>query len=329
MRTERGKEPLPTVPLLVVAGPTASGKTALAVALARRFHGEVVCADSMQVYRELSVSTARPTEEEMQGVPHHLQGHVSFSETYSVARYADEARRVVEDIHSRGKLSILCGGTGLYISAVTDHLVFERQESEQVKKIRSALREQWRKLGDRGMWNRLREVDPDLAERLPVHDRGRILRALEVYALTGHRMSEQRQIRRSRQNPYSVCYLLLDVRDRETLYRRIDDRVDEMLGHGLLEECARVIRLHGDTAEQAIGCKELRPYFDGECTLSEAVDDMKRRTRQYAKRQLSWFHRVKEAHPLYVDDYRCADDLALAAADIWTRFAASNCPPPG
>ncbi|MBQ3069271.1 MAG: tRNA (adenosine(37)-N6)-dimethylallyltransferase MiaA [Clostridia bacterium] len=301
-------------PLAVVAGPTASGKTALAVALAKVLNGEVVSADSMQVYKDIPVATAAPSFDERDGIPHHLIGHVSLSESYSVARYAEEARRVIDEIAQRGRLPILCGGTGLYIAAVTDNIRYGEQDEEKVKAIRARLQEEAALKGDQAMWDTLHTFDPTLADKLHIHDRGRVLRAIEMYELTGVPMSEWHQRQKAEPSPYDVKMLVLDFKDRARLYDRIDRRVDGMLKNGLLEETAAVLRLESPTAEQAIGCKELRPYFDAECSLHEALEVMKRRSRQYAKRQMSWFRRLTTAHVLYVDDYADFDLLVEAAS---------------
>lgn len=301
------------LPLLVIAGPTASGKTALAVALAKRLNGEVVSADSMQVYRGIPIATACPTAEEREGILHHMQECVSLSESYSVARYAKEARAVIAAIHARGKLPILCGGTGLYIAAVTDNVLYEEQDDARTATVRERLAREAEALGDQAMWDKLNAVDPVLAAKLHIHDRGRIFRGLEVYETTGIPMSEKQRRQKAIPSPYAVTMILLDFRDRARLYDRIDRRVDVMVEAGLLEETAQVVRLHSPTADQAIGCKELRPYFDGECSLDEALACMKRRSRQYAKRQLSWFRRLENTTTLYVDDYTSATALADAA----------------
>ncbi len=300
-------------PLLVVAGPTASGKTSLAIALAKALDGEVISADSMQVYGDIPIATACPTVAERDGVPHHLLGHVSLDEAYNVARYAEEARTAVADVASRKKLPILCGGTGLYIAAVTDNVRYASQDDKRAAMLRQRLQEEAAVEGDEAMWQRLRAVDPDLADKLHIHDRGRVLRAIEIFELTGVTMSEWHRRQKAEPSPYDVTMIVLDFHDRSRLYDRIDRRVDVMMRQGLLEETAAVVRLEAPTAEQAIGCKELRPYFNGECTLSEALEVMKRRSRQYAKRQLSWFRRIETATVLYVDEYDTAEELALAA----------------
>ncbi len=301
------------LPLVVVAGPTASGKTSLAIALAKALDGEVVSADSMQIYKGIPIATACPSIEERDGVVHHLLEYVALSEAYSVARYAKDAREVIADIHRRGKMPILCGGTGLYIAAVTDNVCYEEQNDERAAALRIRLQAELAERGDQAMWDKLHAVDPTLAQKLHIHDRGRVLRALEVYELTGVPMSEQQKRQKEQPSPYDVTMFTLDFHDRAKLYDRIDSRVDIMLANGLLEETAAVVRLSLPTAQQAIGCKELHPYFDGECSLSQALDCMKRRSRQYAKRQLSWFRRIETAHTLYVDDYIDAAALCDAA----------------
>ncbi len=299
-------------PLIVIAGPTASGKTALAVALAKAIEGEVVSADSMQIYKGIPVATACPSMEEREGVLHHLLEYVPLSESYSVARYADDARAVIADVYARAKMPIVCGGTGLYIAALTDNVRYENQNEEQAVSLRARLQAEAAQVGDQAMWDKLLAVDPVLAQKLHIHDRTRVMRALEVFELTGVPMSEQQKRQKATPSPYDVKMITLDFRDRALLYDRINRRVDSMLENGLLEETAKVVRLSLPTAQQAIGCKELRPYFDAQCSLQEALEQMKRRSRQYAKRQLSWFRRIETAHTLYVDDY--ADSAALLDA---------------
>ncbi len=298
-------------PLLVVAGPTASGKTALAVELCRRFNGEVVSADSMQVYKELRIGTARPDEGEQGGIPHHLMGFLPLSASYSVAKYAEDARRVIADIRSRGKLPVLCGGTGLYIQAVTENLTYEEQPEDRT--LRDTLRRRAEEEGTAALLSELAAVDPKTAARLHPNDVGRIVRAMEIYLTTGHTVTEQNEQSRREPSPYRVCGLLLDFRDRSVLYDRIDRRADRMLAQGLLEEVKRLRACpEADTVRQAIGYKELYAYLDGTCTLEQAADNMRRATRRYAKRQLSWFRNRGGFESLYVDE--AGDTLTQQAA---------------
>lgn len=289
------------IPLVVVAGPTASGKTALAVELCRRFDGEVISADSMQVYDGLRVGTARPTEDEQQGIPHHLMGFLPPEASYSVARYAAAAHEVIRDVHRRGKLPVLCGGTGLYIQAVVDNLHYEEQPADRA--VREALNRRAEREGTAVLLAELAAVDPTAAARLHPHDRGRIVRALEIYLTTGRTITRQNEESRRQPSPYRVCGMRLDFCDRAILYDRIDRRVTLMLEQGLLEE-ARWLRSQpqADTIRQAIGYKELEPYFQGECSLEAAADAIRQGSRRYAKRQLSWFRREPWLIPLYVDN---------------------------
>lgn len=295
-------------PLPVVAGPTASGKTGLAIYLALRLGGEIVSADSMQVYETLRIGTARPSEEDMQGIPHHLMGVVPLNEPYHVARYTGEAHEAIRTVARKGRLPILCGGTGLYIRSVVENLSYADEPSSSAPRVR--LRRRYETEGGAALLAELEKVDPETAARLHPHDAGRIIRALELYESTGITMSEQ--LRRSRENPspYDAYLLTLDFRNRQALYKRIDRRVDLMLEAGLLEEARRLLDMPcAATAMQAIGYKEWIPYFEGTLSLDETIETIKRGTRRYAKRQLSWFRRMEYAHPLYVDDYAAPQEM--------------------
>lgn len=289
-------------PLPVVAGPTASGKTGLAVYLAQQLHGEVISADSMQVYRELRIGTARPTPEEMQGIPHHLMGTVALEEPYHVARYTKEAHAAIRQVAARGRLPILCGGTGLYIRSVVDNLTYTDEPSSPA--CREELKRRYESEGGQALLAELAQNDPETASRLHPNDAGRIIRALELYATTGMTMSQHRQLSHCRPSPYNVYLLTLDCRDRQVLYSRINRRVEVMLQEGLVQEAERLLATpHAPTAMQAIGYKELGPYFEGRISFEEAVENIKRGTRRYAKRQLSWFRGMEQARPLYIDDF--------------------------
>ncbi len=292
----------PRIFLPVIAGPTASGKTALAVNLAERFGGEVVSADSMQIYEGLQIGTARPTPLETGGIPHHLQGFLPLCEGYSVAQYAQAAHRVIDEINSRGKQPFLCGGTGLYIDAVIDNLQFSGGGADPV--LRDKLRLRAEKEGAEVLLEELALVDKATAEKLHPNNLGRIIRALELASVSGISMSRQVELSRSKPSPYDACMLVLDCRSREYLYHRINTRVDLMMAAGLLDEAKKVLSAPtAPTAMQAIGYKELAPLINGEITLDEAIENLKRATRRYAKRQLSWFRRRKDSHFLYIDDY--------------------------
>lgn len=300
----------------VIVGPTASGKSALAVSLARHLHGEIVSADSMQIYEGLTVGTAAPTEQERGGIPHHLIGFLPLDAAYSVAQYAADARRVIAEVFARENLPILCGGTGLYVQAVVENIEFS--ETKAPEGLRESLRQRAQTEGGAALLNELQTIDPDTAARLHENDLGRIVRALEVYHTTGKTISEHARLSKLTPSPYDPCVIFLDFRDRERLYQRIHDRVDEMMKKGLLDEARSL--LSGPTpptAIQAIGYKELRPYLQGEVSLDEALDELKKSTRHYAKRQLSWFRRMPDTHILYVDDYSDLTELTEAAVSVW------------
>lgn len=296
------------IPVLAVVGPTASGKTMLAVALAKEFGGEVVSADSMQIYAGMEIATAAPTREEMGGVAHYLIGVVQPEERFSVAAFTVRAEQCIADIRSRGKLPVLAGGTGLYIDTLLDHI--ELVDAPANPEIRSALYRRAEQEGAKALWEELNRIDPGTAEGLHPANLGRIVRALELYETSGVTMSEQRKRSRLNPSPYDPFYLGLDFRDRQHLYDRIDRRVDQMVADGLLDEARSFLDRDPDgTGAQAIGYKELRPYFAGEMALEEALSNLKRATRRYAKRQLTWFRRNTRIHWLFWEDYGTPDAL--------------------
>lgn len=299
-------------PLLVIAGPTASGKTALAVRMAKRNNGEVVSADSMQIYRGMDIATAKPTSEEMDGVPHHLVGFLPMDRLFSVAQYVDMARQAIREIHQRERLPVLAGGTGLYISALLDHIEFAPVPSDPA--LRKSLGDLAAEQGGGALLKELETYDPALARKLHPNNLGRIIRAVEVYRLTGIPMSQHQAMSRRRPSPYQACILGLRYANRELLYERIDLRVDRMLAAGLLEEAKLFFRqTQSHTAAQAIGYKELKPYLDGEISLDTAVENLKRETRRYAKRQLTWFGRDDRIEWLEADSFETLGQLEIAA----------------
>lgn len=303
-------------PYPIIAGPTASGKTALAVRLASAIGGEVVSADSMQIYNGVSVGTACPTQDEMCGVPHHLLSFLPLQEKYSVAQYLEDAHRVFAEIYRRNTTPVMCGGTGLYIqSFMENRQLFEEEPSPELRRQYMAMAE---KQGAEVLLSRLREVDAVTASRLHPNDLHRIIRALEVYDTTGRTITEQTALSLSVPSPYTPCLFVLDFHDRQRLYDRINRRVDVMLENGLLEEAERVLRTSPDaTVTQAIGYKEFAAYFAGEISLDEAADKLRQQTRRYAKRQLSWFRRMDGVHTLWVDDYASAEELAQYALSVY------------
>ena len=275
--------------LIAVVGPTASGKTALAIALAKELGGEIVSADSMQIYRGMDIATAKPTPEEMAEVPHHLIGFWPPEKPFSVAQYAILAREKIDDILRRGRVPVLCGGTGLYIKAIVDHIQYEEETGEDAA-LRERLRRQAQDEGNLAVWRQLQAMDPQTAERIHPNNLGRVIRAIEVMQVSGRSIREQEERSRQAPCPYHVIQIGLRYRNRENLYERIGRRVDAMAEAGLPEE-ARAVRQQGltATAAQAIGYKELYDWMDGTLPLEQALENLKRSTRRYAKRQLTWF----------------------------------------
>lgn len=287
------------IPLIVVCGPTASGKTSLAVELSKIYGCEVVSADSMQIYKRMQIATAKPSVEEMQGIKHHLIDFLEPCESFSVADYVKLAKQCIEDIYRRGKTPLLCGGTGLYISSLIDNVSFDDTCSST--ELRNELSSIAKSRGGEFLLDMLKEFDPETAQRLHPNNITRIIRAIEVYKTSGITMSQA--VKNSRgEGLYRLCMIGISYSDRERLYMRINQRVDSMLENGLVKEAEEVFRAGSlGTSYQAIGYKELKPYFTGEKTLEECVEKLKLETRHYAKRQLTWFRRDKRISWIYPD----------------------------
>lgn len=301
--------------IIVVCGATASGKTALAVELAKIYGGEIISADSMQIYTDMDISSAKATPEEQQGIPHHLLGFLKPSESFSVADYVRLANECARDIFSRGKTPIICGGTGLYISSFVDNITFDDSRCDY--EFREEMERFARENGNGALLEKLREVDPETAETLHENNVGRIIRALEVYKTTGHTISYAKKMSRANPSPYDFIMLTIEYADRSVLYKRIDRRVDAMMERGLLEEARSCFgQPNRPTAAQAIGCKELYPYFRGEKSLDDCVEELKLRTRQYAKRQLTWFRRDKRIRSVVVDEGDTLESIVDKAKEI-------------
>ena len=309
------------IPVIAVVGPTASGKTALAVKIAGRFNGQVVSADSMQIYKGMDIATAKPTEEEMGGVQHHLIDFLPTDSRFSVADFVSAAQKCIAQINSDCFLPIVAGGTGLYIDSLLQNISFCDKKTDE--SIRLQIAKEYETLGGEEMLSRLQKVDPETANRLHPSDKSRIVRALSLFESTGVTMTEQYNNSRLSPSPYTVCYIGINYRDRELLYSRINRRVDKMLQNGLLEEAKSYFDLSKNTtASQAIGHKELAPFFKGEKTLDECIENLKRETRRYAKRQLTWFRRNENINWIYPDDYKNTDEavnIALGIAEIFLR----------
>ena len=301
-------------PIVCLAGPTASGKTALAVELAKDLNGEVVSCDSMQVYRRMDIGTAKPSPEEMQGIPHHMIDVAEPDEDFSVSRYCAMAAPIVDDIVARGKTAIIAGGTGLYMDSLIRGNDFAPFPSTGV---REKLEAETDEVGLPAMLARLREIDPDTADR--VFDRKRILRALEVYLETGETITEHNRKTRLIPPKYTPLWLGLDFADRGELYRRIDKRVDIMLEMGLMEEIRSLLDSgipEKCTAMQAIGYKEFVNALEGREPLSQAAEEVKKASRHYAKRQLTWFRRNPAVHWLIRREGQGSEEILASARQI-------------
>lgn len=288
--------------VVAVGGPTASGKTALSVALARAFDGEIINADSMQIYKNLDVGTAKPSAEERQGIPHYLLDFLPPETPYSVADFTAAADPLIRDITARGRLPLVVGGTGLYITSLLSGMAFAPEKTDPA--IRARLQARADTEGGAALYAELQRIDPDYAAQVHPNNLPRVIRALELFEATGRRMSDQRREARPAEAPYHALCLCLTCRDRAVLYSRIDRRVDEMVENGVLDE-ARQVYDHRDayrTAAQAIGYKEFFPYFEGTANLTECTERLKQATRNYAKRQLTWFRRQNDAVWLYLDE---------------------------
>lgn len=281
--------------IAVITGPTATGKTRLSVELARELGGEIVSADSMQIYRGMDIGTAKVTQREMQGVRHHMLDVASPFEAYSVSRYVEQASACIDDILARGKLPIVAGGTNLYIDSLIAGLDFA--DNEQDNALREALGRQYDTSGGEAMLERLRGFDPERAEKLHPADKRRIVRAIEVYELTGKTITEHDRETKMREKRYDAAKIALCFEDRQELYDRINARVDEMVREGLYDEVKRLLDAGLSpecTAMQAIGYKEPAAYFAGKMSMDEATELIKLSSRRYAKRQLTWLRRDED-----------------------------------
>lgn len=303
------------IPVVAVVGPTASGKSRLAVEIALARDGEVISADSMQIYKGMDIGTAKPTEEEMRGVVHHLINFAELSHPFSVADYVSLASGCISELSTRGKLPVLAGGTGLYIRSLLQNIQFA--ENDKDEGLRKELVQKAENQGVQTLVEELRGFDPESAKRIHPNNVGRIIRAIEIYRTTGITMTEQLNRSRQMPSPYDACVIGLDFKDRQKLYDRINLRVDSMIRAGLLAEAKEVLNRPGSqTALQAIGYKELLPYFRSECTLEDAVASIRRESRRYAKRQLTWFRRDGNVSWIMVDEYQNFDEVVQQALRI-------------
>lgn len=306
------------IPVVVVVGPTASGKTKLGIDIALKYNGEVISADSMQIYKGMDIATAKPTLEEISRVRHHLISFVEPEVGYSVARYIEDAAKAISNIVSRGKIPVLVGGTGLYIDSLLGGIKFTDEPGSD--EIRKQLYEQAAKLGNEAVHNILDQIDPEYALGLHPNNLGRVIRAIELYKTTGKTMSQQLKDSKEKPSAYDPIMIGLNFSDREILYNRINKRVDLMIDQGLIAEVQEFYHTHNaKTAAQAIGCKEFLGYLNGEKAFQDCVEDLKRETRRYAKRQLTWFRRNENITWLSHDLFSDYNELLNEAFNIISR----------
>ncbi len=290
-------------PLLILTGPTAVGKTALSVRLAKKLGGELISADSMQVYRHMDIGSAKITKEEMGGVPHHLIDVLSPMEEFNVVRFQAMAKKAMAKIYGRGRLPVVVGGTGFYIQALVYDIDFKENDGSQA--VRAKLERLADEKGSGYLHRFLAEIDPESAAAIHKNNRKRLVRAIEYYQLTGQKISEHNQEEHGKESPYDFYYYVLAC-DRALLYHRIDQRVDQMLADGLVDEVRHLKEMgcsRGMVSMQGLGYKEILDYLDGVCSFEEAIYTLKRDTRHFAKRQLTWFRRERDVRWLWLEDF--------------------------
>jgi len=302
-------------PVIYIIGPTASGKTGLSISLAKEFGGEIVSADSMQIYSGMHIASAAPDDDEKCGVAHHLFEFLSPQTNFSVSQYVEKADSVISDIHSRGALPFVVGGTGLYVSSLSEHIDFG--DDDDNSSLREELYNDAENNGLDAMYQYLCKIDPEYALKISKNDKKRILRAIEVFKLSGKTMSERIAISKQNGPIYDNLFICLGYKNRELLYDRINKRVDVMLQNGLLEEAKNSFEKSLGTASQAIGHKELFEFFSGNKTLDEAVEHLKMQTRRYAKRQITWFKKMPNLNVIYMDE---DNDALITASNIIKDF---------
>ncbi|WOO36961.1 tRNA (adenosine(37)-N6)-dimethylallyltransferase MiaA [Anaerocolumna sp. AGMB13020] len=299
-------------PLIILTGPTAVGKTELSIKLAKAVAGEIISADSMQVYKHMDIGTAKIKPSDMQGVTHYLVDELEPEEDFNVVKFKEYALKYMEDIYKRGKLPILVGGTGFYIQAVLNRIDFK--EAKEDNAYRDGLLKQAAEKGADYLHEQLKKVDPEAAKAIHPNNVKRVIRALEYHNQTGDLISAHNEEQKQKDSPYNFCYFVLN-RDREVLYERINKRVDQMIEEGLVDEVKSLLN-KGCTSNmvsmQGLGYKEIIRYLNGNCSLSEAINSIKQETRHFAKRQITWFKREKEVSWIQKEDYQEDEDILIA-----------------
>lgn len=310
--------------IIVISGPTGIGKSKVAVELAKKLgNAEIISSDSMQIYKEMSIGTAKVTDEEMSGIKHHMIDEVSIHDNFSVYDYQKKTKKLISDMNERGTIPIIIGGTGLYINSLLYNLDFSSEAED--KELREKLNKEAELYGKEYLYNKLKELDPEYAEKLSVNDTFRIIRALEVIYKSGNKYSEENKNFREYNDEYDKLIYILQT-DRELLYNRINKRVDKMFAAGLLDEVKDIIKdmsseeIASNRALLAIGYKELISYLQGEITYERAVDLIKQKSRNYAKRQLTWFRRESEANFIDMNFEDIEQTINIIYNDIMKRW---------
>lgn len=297
--------------LVILTGPTAVGKTSLSIDLAHMINGEIISADSMQVYKYMDIGTAKVTKSEMQDVKHYLIDCLEPTEEFHVVKFKEMVLKAMDEIYKKGKIPILCGGTGFYIQAILYDIDFTENASDE--NYKKELEDYADIFGDEALWERLEVIDIESAQNIPAANRKRVIRALEYYHLTGEKFSTHNLIQKEKISPYNYAYFVLND-DRQLLYNRIDKRVDKMIEDGLVDEVKRLLNMgchKGMTSMDGIGYKEIIDYLNGGCSLQEAIDAIKQGSRRYAKRQLTWFRREKDC--IWLDRNELSSNEAILA----------------
>ena len=290
-------------PLVILSGPTACGKTALSISLAKRINAEIISADSMQVYKGFDIGTAKVTKEEMQGVPHYLIDEMDPDEECNVFEFQSRAKHYIEEIQNRGKIPMIVGGTGFYIQSVLYDIDFSQEPAD--RSYRHQLEQLAEEKGSPFLHEKLKEIDPDAAAAIHPNNQKRVIRALEFFHETGDKISDHNRIQQQKESPYQFAYFVLN-RKRDVLYDRINQRVDLMMKDGLVEEVDRLLKegcKEDYLSMQGLGYKEIVPYIHGKCSLEEAADLLKKNTRHFAKRQITWFKREKDVCWINYEDF--------------------------
>lgn len=297
--------------LVILTGPTAVGKTSLSIELAHMINGEIISADSMQVYKYMDIGTAKVTKSEMQDVKHYLIDCLEPTEEFHVVKFKEMVLKAMDEIYKKGKIPILCGGTGFYIQAILYDIDFTEKASDE--KFKKELEDYAENFGNDALWERLEAIDIKSAQNIPAANRKRVIRALEYYHLTGEKFSTHNSIQKEKNSPYNYAYFVLND-DRQLLYNRIDKRVDKMIADGLVDEVKNLLKIgchKGMTSMDGIGYKEIIDYLNGNCNLQEATEAIKQGSRRYAKRQLTWFRREKDC--IWLDRKELSTDEAILA----------------